>query len=107
MKIDIDPSSPNFMRGQDFNGGVGVGGIVKILMQQRHEVGRIKEMFSDYLDSLEPQIVRDNAPIEHPIKTQYNANTPYDAQYIYTNADGEVLVTVRRCCEGHHGQSAA
>ena len=45
MKIDIDPSSPNFMRGQDFNGGVGVGGIVKILMHGRDmKLGEIKEM---------------------------------------------------------------
>ena len=97
MKIDIDPASPHFMRGQDFNGGVGVGGIVKILMHGRDmKMGEIKKMFSDYLDNTQPQIVRDNGPVEHPIKTQYNANTPYDAQYIYTNADCEVLVTVRR-----------
>ena len=97
MKIDIDPASPHFMRGQDFNGGVGVGGIVKILMHGRDmKMSEIKEMFSDYLENTQPQIVRDNGPVEHPIKTQYNANTPYDAQYIYTNADGEVLVTVRR-----------
>ena len=97
MKIDIDPASPNFMRGQDFNGGVGVGGIVKILMHGRDmKLGEIKEMFSDYLDSLEPQIVRDNGPVENPVKAQYNINTPYDAEYVYTNADGEVLVMVRR-----------
>ena len=32
LKIDINPRSPYFMKGQDFNGGVGIGGIVKILM---------------------------------------------------------------------------
>ena len=32
LKIDINPNSPHFMRGQDFNGGEGIGGIVKILM---------------------------------------------------------------------------
>jgi hypothetical protein len=56
----------------------------------------IKEMFASYLDSTGPQIVRDNAPIENPIRPQYNSNSPYDAEYIYTNADGEVLVSVRR-----------
>ena len=33
LKIDINPRSPYFMKGQDFNGGVGIGGIVKILME--------------------------------------------------------------------------
>ena len=97
LKIDIDPQSQHFMRGQDFNGGVGIGGIVKILMEARGmKMQDIKHMFSDYLDNAEPQIVRDNAPIENPIKPQYNVNTPYDAEYVYTNADGEVLVSVRR-----------
>ena len=53
-------------------------------------------MFASYLDSTGPQIVRDNAPIENPIRPQYNSNSPYDAEYVYTNADGEVLVSVRR-----------
>mgnify|MGYP003643964616 FL=1 len=97
LKIDIDPSSPHFMRGQDFNGGVGIGGIVKILMEARGmKMPDIKDMFSDYLENSEPQIVRNNAPIENPIRPQYNLNSPYDAEYIYTNADGEVLVSVRR-----------
>jgi hypothetical protein len=96
LKIDIDPRSPHFMRGQDFNGGVGIGGIVKILMESRGlKLSEIKEMFSQYLDD-SPRIVRDNAPVENPIKPQYNINSPYDAEYIYTNADGEVLVSVRR-----------
>ena len=30
LKINIDPASQYFMKGQDFNGGMGVGGIVKI-----------------------------------------------------------------------------
>ena len=96
LKIDIDPSSSHFMRGQDFNGGVGIGGIVKILMESRGlKLSEIKEMFSQYLGD-SPRIVRDNAPVENPIKPQYNANSPYDAEYVYTNADGEVLVSVRR-----------
>ncbi len=97
LKINIDPASQHFMQGQDFNGGVGIGGIVKILIEARGmKLPEIKEMFSSYLDSTGPQIVRDNAPIENPIRPQYNANSPYDAEYVYTNADGEVLVTVRR-----------
>ncbi len=97
LKINIDPASQHFMQGQDFNGGVGIGGIVKILIEARGmKLPEIKEMFSSYLDSTGPQIVLDNAPIENPIRPQYNANSPYDAEYIYTNADGEVLVTVRR-----------
>ena len=97
LKINIDTASQHFMQGQDFNGGVGIGGIVKILMEARGmKFPEIKEMFASYLDSTGPEIVRDNAPIENPIRPQYNANSPYDAEYVYTNADGEVLVTVRR-----------
>lgn len=97
LKINIDTASQHFMQGQDFNGGVGIGGIVKILIEARGmKLPEIKEMFASYLDSTGPQIVRDNAPIENPIRPQYNANSPYDAEYVYTNADGEVLVSVRR-----------
>ena len=97
LKINIDTMSPHFMQGQDFNGGIGIGGIVKILMEARGmNMSEIKDMFSDYLENTGPEIVRDNAPIENPIRPQYNANSPYDAEYVYTNADGEVLVTVRR-----------
>ena len=28
LKIDINPRSPYFMKGQDFNGGVGIGGVL-------------------------------------------------------------------------------
>ena len=97
LKINIDPASQHFMQGQDFNGGVGIGGIVKILIEARGmKLPEIKEMFSSYLDGTGPQIVRDNAPTENPIRPQYNSNSPYDAEYVYTNADGEVLVSVRR-----------
>jgi hypothetical protein len=97
LKINIDPASQHFMQGQDFNGGVGIGGIVKILIEARGmKLPEIKEMFASYLDSTGPEIVRNNAPIENPIRPQYNSNSPYDAEYVYTNADGEVLVSVRR-----------
>ena len=50
LKIDINPRSPYFMKGQDFNGGVGIGGIVKILMEGRGlRLPEIKEMFSEYV----------------------------------------------------------
>ena len=50
LKIDINPNSPHFMRGQDFNGGEGIGGIVKILMAARGmRLPEIKEMFGSYL----------------------------------------------------------
>jgi len=99
MKINIDTSSPNFMQGQDFNGNVGGGGIVKILMEGKGmRLPEIKKMFERYLDSDThgPQIVRDNGPVENPFKQQYNANTPFDAEYDYINSDGEVIVSVRR-----------
>jgi len=97
LKINIDTASQHFMQGQDFNGGVGIGGIVKILIEARGmKLPEIKEMFASYLDSTGPEIVRNNAPIENPIRPQYNSNSPYDAEYVYTNADGEVLVSVRR-----------
>ena len=97
LKINIDPKSPHFMKGQDFNGGVGVGGIVKILMEARGmRLPEIKEMFSDYLENTGPKIARDNGPVENPIKPQYNINSPYDAEHSYVSADGEVIVSVRR-----------
>lgn len=99
MKINIDTSSPNFMQGQDFNGNVGVGGIVKILMEGKGmRLPEIKKMFERYLDpdTHGPQIVRDNGPVENIIKPQYNSSTPFDAEYDYINADGEVIVTLRR-----------
>ena len=50
LKIDINPNSPHFMRGQDFNGGEGIGGIVKILIATRGmRLPEIKEMFGSYL----------------------------------------------------------
>jgi hypothetical protein len=99
MKINIDTSSPNFMQGQDFNGNVGIGGIVKILMEAKGmRLPEIKQMFERYLDSDNdrPQIVRDNGPVDNPFKPQYNSSTPFDAEYDYINGDGEVIVSVRR-----------
>tara|TARA_R100000781_G_C4029158_1_gene109968 strand:- start:186 stop:521 length:336 start_codon:yes stop_codon:yes gene_type:complete len=50
LKIDINPGSPYFMKGQDFNGADGVGGIVKILMEGRGmKLSEVREYFADYL----------------------------------------------------------
>ena len=77
MKINIDPHSSNFMKGQDFNGGVGIGGIVKILMEARGmKLGEIKEMFGTYLDHNAPQIVRDNGPVENPFQAAKHSSMP-------------------------------
>ena len=49
LKIDITPG-PHFMKGTDFNGGEGVGGIAKILMEGKGmSLPEVKEYFSDYL----------------------------------------------------------
>ena len=118
LKIDINPNSPHFMRGQDFNGGVGVGGIVKILMEARGmRLPEIKELFGSYLQETptpEPSWKTDaginlnkipvgsgvqQAPYSTPqaeqrIKITYD--TPHNGQWDYISRDGEVLVTVRR-----------
>ena len=97
LKIDINPRSPYFMKGQDFNGSDGVGGIVKIMMEGRNmKLSEVKEYFADY--------VSDNRPVEDivsPIintqmKEQININTPYDSEHRYLNAHGEILCLVRR-----------
>ena len=80
LKIDINPRSPYFMKGQDFNGGVGIGGIVKILMEGRGlRLPEIKEMFSEYIGETR-KFVRDEPP-QNPIKVQINRQTPYDSEY--------------------------
>ena len=111
LKIDINPNSPHFMRGQDFNGGVGVGGIVKILMEARGmRLPQIKELFGSYLqESPAPTPSwRTDSGINLntiPVKTTVEAaeksikigfDTPHNGQWDYISRDGEVLVTVRR-----------
>ena len=95
LKIDINPRSPYFMKGQDFNGGVGIGGIVKILMEGNNlKLPEIKEMFTDYLDETR-SFVRDR-PAENPVKRQIDMNTPFDAEHKYVNAEGTVICSVRK-----------
>ena len=95
LKIDIDPRSPYFMKGQDFDGGVGVGGIVKILMEgQGLRLPEIKDMFAEYIDETR-SFVRDNPP-ENPVKPQIDHKTPYDAEYKYLNSDSDTICLVRK-----------
>lgn len=111
LKIDINPNSPHFMRGQDFNGGVGVGGIVKILMEARGmRLPQIKELFGSYLQenpAPTPSWKTDSGINLNtiPVKTTVEAaeksikigfDTPHNGQWDYISRDGEVLVTVRR-----------
>ena len=112
MKIDINPSSRNFMRGQDFNGGTGVGGIVKILMEARGmKLHEIKDMFGSYLNipqdttrtnSNPPWLQRPNNQAFQPpeqnvrVKKTIDINTPFTGEWNYINQDGEVICSVRR-----------
>ena len=123
LKIDINPNSPHFMRGQDFNGGEGVGGIVKILMAARGmRLPQIKELFGSYLSEEQPArpvshtpswrtdagINLNNIPIHASVeaptvqaettheRVKITADTPHNGQWDYISRDGEVLVSVRR-----------
>ena len=97
LKIDINPRSPYFMKGQDFNGADGVGGIVKILMEGRNmKLPEVKEFFDDYLGDDAPRPVEKISSIVDPNIQQINLNTPYDSEHKYLNAQGELLCLVRR-----------
>jgi hypothetical protein len=122
LKIDINPSSPHFMRGYDFNEGAGIGGIVKILMNGRGlRLPEIKEMFGSYLPSenartpewakLGAGLNLNNVPVPNGVqqpptskppaepvqeKVRIDGNTPHTGQWDYISRDGEVLVSVRR-----------
>ena len=63
LKINIDPSSPDFMRGMDFNTGDGIGGITKILMAAYNwKIKDVADHFSTWLEK--PQ----TEPPMNPIK---------------------------------------
>ena len=113
LKINIDPSSPNFMRGMDFNSGDGIGGISKILMEAyRWKITDVAEHFATFLDR--PQAEAPMNPI-NPNKFAQTAreNNPNKlskdgslilihrtmASISTLSTDGEVLVTVRRYIE--------
>ena len=112
LKINIDPSSPNFMMGMDFNTQEGIGGITKILMAAYNwRVKDVAEHFKEYLDR--PAAARVENPIKPNIsdsaqegvsteteqkseKRRIDINTPHDGEYLYLSEAGEVLFQVRR-----------
>ena len=84
LRIDINPRSNNFMRGQDFNGGVGVGGIVKILMEARSlRLPEIQKMFGSYLN--QPVPVKQNVAVNMPVvtKPKVNITSEHTGEWIY------------------------
>jgi len=117
LQLNIDIHGPNFMRGQDWATGDGVGGITKILMEGRgwtsREVTAHYQSFlgTDYEPAPENPIKPELAsrPSPEPIQLQqpeqvgakkiYNLETPFDAEYNYTDSDGVVLVSVRKYVE--------
>ena len=97
LKIDINPRSPYFMKGQDFNGADGVGGIVKILMEgRRMKLSEVRDLFANYIDDNIPTPVETISSIIQPEAKQININTPFDSEHRYLNAQGELLCLVRR-----------
>tara|TARA_R100001509_G_scaffold142184_1_gene97475 strand:+ start:8099 stop:10282 length:2184 start_codon:yes stop_codon:yes gene_type:complete len=109
LRINIDPSSPNFMQGMDFATGEGVGGITKILMHRYGwKLPEVVDHFSDYIQQ------EKRAPVENPIKpnisqdspdqqqeeskqkVRIDINTPHDSEYLYLSELGEILFTVRK-----------
>ena len=116
LKIDIDPMSPNFMRGKDFNTHEGIGGITKILMAAYGwNIKQVAEHFDSYIAADRPappmnpiNINLAQQAIETAQQTQIeqprpkriiDANTPHDGEYLYLSEDGEILVAVRRYIE--------
>ena len=117
LQLNIDIHGPNFMRGQDWATGDGVGGITKILMEGRgwtsREVTAHYQSFlgTDYEPAPENPIKPELAsrPSPEPIQLQqpeqvgakkiYNLETPFDAEYNYIDSDGVVLVSVRKYVE--------
>jgi len=112
LKIDIDPMSPHFMRGMDFNTGEGIGGISKILMAAYGwKMKDVAEHFSSFLDQDRPEPpmnpinpnISQQTPEAKPEQVKQrrviDVNTPHDGEYLYLSEDGEILVTVRRYIE--------
>ena len=117
LQLNIDIHGPNFMRGQDWATGDGVGGITKILMEGRgwnsREVAAHYQSFlgTDYEPApenpIKPELASRTSP--EPIQLQqpeqvgakkiYNLETPFDAEYNYIDSDGVVLVSVRKYVE--------
>ena len=115
LQLNIDIHGPNFMRGQDWATGDGIGGITKILMEGRGwTIKEVSAHYQSYLgveqtaapeNPIKPELAKQPEPIQlqQPQKVGakkfYDLNTPFDEEYIYTDADGVVLVTVRKYVE--------
>jgi 5S rRNA maturation endonuclease (ribonuclease M5) len=111
LRINIDINSPWFLNGNDFQSGEGVGGISKILMAAHG--WKMKDVADHFRSYLSHDYV---APPENPVKPNLTVvtptvevtettkktkmvigpNTPHDGEYTYTDADGVVIVSVRK-----------
>jgi len=110
LRINIDTSSPWFLKGMDFESGDGVGGICKILKEGRgYDLKECVKMLAEYIpqDYVAPpeNIVKPNNPESFTVstetqkpeqKTSINPSTPFEEEYTYTDADGVVIVSVRK-----------
>jgi 5S rRNA maturation endonuclease (ribonuclease M5) len=112
LKINIDPSSSEFMRGMDFNTGDGIGGITKILMAAYSwKIKDVAEHFGTWLEKTktEPPMNPINPALAQPQqevqpeqikqKRVIDYSTPYDGEYLYLSEDGEIIVAVRKYIE--------
>ena len=108
LKINIDPSSPEFMRGMDFNTGDGIGGITKILMAAYNwKIKDVAEHFVTWLEKpkveppMNPIKPRQQEPQPEQVKQKrvIDYSTPHDGEYLYLSEDGEVIVAVRKYIE--------
>ena len=109
LKINIDPSSPEFMRGMDFNTGDGIGGITKILMAAYNwKIKDVAEHFATFLEDtrtappenpVKPELQHQPQPEQIKQKRVIDYSTPYDSEYLYLSEEGEVLVAVRKYIE--------
>ena len=112
LKINIDPSSSEFMRGMDFNTGDGIGGITKILMAAYSwKIKDVAEHFGTWLEKpkTEPPMNPINPALAQPQqepqpeqikqKRVIDYSTPYDSEYLYLSEEGEILVAVRKYIE--------
>ena len=108
LRINIDISSPWFMTGKDFESGDGIGGICKVFKEGRgYSLAESIEYFKDYMPSdyvAPPENVvkpnKENPPqvvtLQPEQKTSINPSTPFEEEYNYTDADGEIIVSVRK-----------
>ena len=108
LRINIDISSPWFMTGKDFESGDGIGGICKVFKEGRgYSLAESIEYFKDYMpsDYVAPpeNVVKPNketppqvVTLQPEQKTSINPSTPFEEEYNYTDADGAIIVSVRK-----------